>query len=999
MIRKPGSLVLLAAFFLLPYFAFSQCIVINELLIDGASQFDGQNAPNTEEWIELYNTCDEPVDVSCWAIADGDFVVRFPQGTIIQPQDHFVIGSVNSDVPVDLFPATCNCATPLSATIIFTNGGEQLVLIDNNGVIQDGVIWGGGQSIPFTGNNSSGGCTSITTPVTMATAQFESLPFVSGSAGQGCTYARTCDGNTNWEIRCGNEITGGTTNGPPVTVDFDAVSSFICVGECTDFYELCEGDISLYGWTFDGGQPAIQYGPNVTACYDTPGTYYVTLTVQSSCGSQILEALNFITVYDNTVPVIIGGEQGSYCSGESVPLSTSATGTIQWLFNNQVIPGANASTYSATLNGDYSVQISNASCNNVSENISLIFNPQEEIIITAASSTALCEGESVVLSTTFSGPYQWLNNNNPIPGAISSTLEVNGSGMYSLSSPNNSCINNSNVIEVTAFAENPPVISANSMSICPGSSTVLTVPDLFDSYTWILNNSPLSGEVNSELTTNTPGDYAVEVSIGGCVLTAQTITIEPGQIPTVNISSNDDIPACPDTEVTIEANGNFASISWLRDNSPLPNTTNSITTSIAGNYSAEVLSADGCATLSNALSVSFLTISIPVIESSEGLSICADAFTDLSVPADYLEYNWFQNGSAIGNNSATLSQVGPGVYAVELENQNGCIISSSLTINAIALPNVNLQPNGTVVTCDDSFTFNVSGANNYMWYFNGEVFASNTSTIQVTEAGSYYVIGTTGTCSGQSQTANLSFEESITVEIAATDTLVCEGENIHLSVPAIYTNYLWSNGATTPSTEVSTTMDIEVEVTDNNGCRGASTISVEVVALPEITLESSFESDCAFGAEVRALSNGLISWQINPYLTIIDSITALFNPPFTTDFKLTSTIGNCMSEQFFRINADCSTLFVPNTITPNGDGINDVFKVSLQGVYTFELIIFDRWGNEVFKSNDPDEAWTGGVNEYYVQDGAYTYMIKALDRMGIPITRDEIVFGTIHVLR
>ena len=56
---------------------FSQCVVINEVLVNGPGACDGFCEPNTEEWIELYNTCTTAVDLSCFVITDGDFTVPF----------------------------------------------------------------------------------------------------------------------------------------------------------------------------------------------------------------------------------------------------------------------------------------------------------------------------------------------------------------------------------------------------------------------------------------------------------------------------------------------------------------------------------------------------------------------------------------------------------------------------------------------------------------------------------------------------------------------------------------------------------------------------------------------------------------------------------------------------------------------------------------------------------------------------------------------------------
>jgi gliding motility-associated-like protein len=74
------------------------------------------------------------------------------------------------------------------------------------------------------------------------------------------------------------------------------------------------------------------------------------------------------------------------------------------------------------------------------------------------------------------------------------------------------------------------------------------------------------------------------------------------------------------------------------------------------------------------------------------------------------------------------------------------------------------------------------------------------------------------------------------------------------------------------------------------------------------------------------------------------------------------------------------TLFVPNGFSPNGDGINDVFKVSGNAIdfEEYEFTIFDRWGQVVFSSTSPDEAWTGEFNdgEYYVGNSSYQYRLK-----------------------
>jgi gliding motility-associated-like protein len=75
-----------------------------------------------------------------------------------------------------------------------------------------------------------------------------------------------------------------------------------------------------------------------------------------------------------------------------------------------------------------------------------------------------------------------------------------------------------------------------------------------------------------------------------------------------------------------------------------------------------------------------------------------------------------------------------------------------------------------------------------------------------------------------------------------------------------------------------------------------------------------------------------------------------------------------------------SSLFVPNAFSPDGDGINDMFKVITHDIIRYELSIFNRWGELIFQTDDVDAFWNGaGVEEgeYFAQDGIYAYTIKA----------------------
>ena len=95
----------------------------------------------------------------------------------------------------------------------------------------------------------------------------------------------------------------------------------------------------------------------------------------------------------------------------------------------------------------------------------------------------------------------------------------------------------------------------------------------------------------------------------------------------------------------------------------------------------------------------------------------------------------------------------------------------------------------------------------------------------------------------------------------------------------------------------------------------------------------------------------------------------------------TESVNGCMDTltRLLVINDDL-LWFIPNTFTPNQDGINELWKP--QGSYIdltdYELSIFDRWGEQVFYTTDFDQPWNGSVNgsAHFAQEGVYNYYIK-----------------------
>ena len=69
-------------------------------------------------------------------------------------------------------------------------------------------------------------------------------------------------------------------------------------------------------------------------------------------------------------------------------------------------------------------------------------------------------------------------------------------------------------------------------------------------------------------------------------------------------------------------------------------------------------------------------------------------------------------------------------------------------------------------------------------------------------------------------------------------------------------------------------------------------------------------------------------------------------------------------------------LYSPNAFSPDGDGINDLFKISGQGIKDFQIEIYNRWGQMVYKSFDLSNGWDGTFKGKKLPTGTFVYKIK-----------------------
>lgn len=198
---------------------------------------------------------------------------------------------------------------------------------------------------------------------------------------------------------------------------------------------------------------------------------------------------------------------------------------------------------------------------------------------------------------------------------------------------------------------------------------------------------------------------------------------------------------------------------------------------------------------------------------------------------------------------------------------------------------------------------------------------------------------------------------------------------------------------TTHRYDVPGTYTVTLTVENLNGCLGSDTAVREeyINVLPVPT--AGFATDplivSAFDPQITITD---ISQGANACLYSFDnrvfddcSFTHMLENvnPQTITQRVSNRFG-CTAETEFTFRVSDHTIFVPNTFTPNGDGINDIFEPVISGAAKYDMYILDRWGGEVFAGEDVKRGWDGGGRngEHFVKNGLYQYFIVVTDFSG-----------------
>ena len=748
----------------------------------------------------------------------------------------------------------------------------------------------------------------------------------------------------------------------------------VCLGAPSVFTNTT-GGTGTFNWDFGDGSLVLINQTTPTHTYSSSGNFVVTCTVNA--GGCIGISSNTVTVNANPTVAVTNS---TICSGAG-PVTLTASGAITYTWNT----GATGATLSVnpTATTNYTVTGATAAgCTNAATtSITVIANPT-----VTATGSAICPTFAANLIANGATTYTWTGPN--LTGSTGSNVTANPTttSTYTVIGTTSACT--ATAVATITVNPTPTVTVVSPPSVCPND--VIAAPtftsnpnDPATTFMWTNNNLliglPGSGvgippaftaSPNNSLTTIN-GIITVVPTLNGCVGPPATYTITLKPTPFANHVSN--VEYCPSINtsgITFSAiPAGPTSFAWI-------NTVNAIGLGSSGSGNIP----------------SFLTVNT--------------------------------------NTFAVISTV----HVVP--TLNGCVGPDStflITINPLPTPAFMYSKTciGDVTHFTDESTVGVGTITNWGWDFNNDgIFLDATNAnpqIQLTPAGPHQV--------GLTVTSNKGCKNKIygPVYINPLPTPAFVGDNLagcpvhpvvftessSIATPSHIVSWNWDfgNGQTSSAQYPTTVMynngspvqlafySVTLTVKTDSGC------SATLVKPNYITVYPKPRAGFTWGpSDVDILDptvqfyntsvGGSGNLPLHYYLgdVFIDHFDTanwsnLNNPRHTyTDqpytYYVTQWVQNvygCKDSvtQPIIINP-VYTFYIPNAYSPNGDGRNEGFKGTGIGIdlTTYNLWVFDRWGNQIFHSTDLEETWNGTVNGSFVQEDVYVWKARFSDMGG-----------------
>ncbi len=447
------------------------------------------------------------------------------------------------------------------------------------------------------------------------------------------------------------------------------------------------------------------------------------------------------------------------------------------------------------------------------------------------------------------------------------------------------------------------------------------------------------------------------------------------------ISLGKDTVLCAGATLTLHAPAGYTQYQW-QDLSNQP----SYTVTKPGTYAVKIF--DACGQFSSDTIIIAGAI-VPPLFVGNDTSVCVKDTLTLTAGSGFNSYSWKGNGlladtgravSYVSLNSSTLS-----LKAITVD---GCPAFDTINIASKAARSFSLG-NDTSFCSSDSLQLQTG--NSYLQYLwsNG----SQASSITVRSPGSYAVWVTDSNFCKTADTLRVLSVYSLPVVTLGADFNLCDGSSKQLD-PGLFQNYLWQDGSTNRTYTASATGTYRVRVTTTNGCSSSDTVHVKnVFPLPSGFLLPT-DSICQY--ETKFISS-LSSYDSYLWSTGSSQKSISVSKPGTYVLRVRDGNGCVGNDSISVVQKFCRKgVYVPNAFTPNNDGLNDEFRAIVFGNLEYFLFeVYNRYGQVVFTTNDPQKGWNGVWNRMAQDPSVFVW--KCYYRY--EGETKEFLYGTVTLIR
>lgn len=705
----------------------------------------------------------------------------------------------------------------------------------------------------------------------------------------------------------------------------------------------------------------------------TSGWYYLE-GIESGCRD--LDSINIIV---NPLPNLIVSGSPSVTTCNGIPVTVQAYGASSYLWTPS--SGLNSTTDSIVIANPinstvYTVTGTNSfGCTN---SVTLSVNPAiANVNLTASSDTIVCNGNVVNLFASGTTQYLWSD------GSTGQSISVTTSGTYYVQGIENGCIDIDTINVVVNPVPNLALSVPPSIIICNNTSASIAVFGA-SSYIWAPSNG-LSSTTDSVVVANPISETTYTVTgtnSFGCSASA-TVNIIPSDV-NASILASGPINFCSGDSVNLNAGGGIQ-YQWSTGQSSA-----AITVTSSGSY--HVFVSDGSCLDSTSISVTVnptpsLTLSIqPTAEFCNGDSALITFNANSIVSKEW----YLENLLIPGITSDSLFAHVAGLYTVVVENNFGCTNSDSIVINVLQTPNADFAAPEISCSAFISFSNNSTNSNSYLWNFpnNNHSVLSNPT----------YIFPDTGTYSVTLIARNNFCIDSSTIDITIGNTpfagfnfdTICGLTRTFQNISVGGLDYLWdfgdgdSSSVSDPIHNYSSqgNYDVKLYASDTRGC--TDSIEKTIALIDNIAADFDFVFDSCSKIITFTPINanaGNYFWNFGDGNTSSNAYTQhSYSTPGEYEVNLITNYGTKCSQQFLTELLIEKTaekhLYIPNTFTPNVDGLNEFFEImGMENCYDYKLVIFNRWGEIIFETINLNNFWNGEFKGEKVESGIYPYLL------------------------